>query len=215
MDLLERLRGDDPDEPVTGIDVSRYQGTVDWKQVQGSGVRFAAIKATEGAADYPYSDYYTQNAELARQAGLAVGGYHFFNPNADGKTQANYFLQVVQPKPGDLLPMLDLEQTGSASGAQIADGAQAWLETVRAATGRKPLLYTTAGFWSQIGSPAGFDNYPLWVAEYGVNQPHLPQGWSNYTIWQHSQSGKVAGIEGPVDLDLFSGAPEALKSIRL
>ncbi|WP_169054298.1 GH25 family lysozyme [Nitratireductor sp. XY-223] len=215
MSLLERLRDDRSDAPASGIDVSRYQGTVDWGQVRDAGISFVAIKATEGASDYAYTDYFTENAGPARQAGLVVGGYHFFNPQADGKAQADYFLQIAQPRSGDLLPMLDLEQTGNAGAAQIAAGAQAWLETVATATGKKPLLYTTAGFWSQIGSPGGFGDYPLWVAEYGVDAPRLPQDWSAYTIWQHSQSGKVAGIDGAVDLDIFNGGQDQLHTIRL
>lgn len=85
-------------------------------------------------------------------------------------------MQVAKPQAGDLLPMLDLEQSSGASGSEVASGAFAWLKTVEEAIGQKPFLYTTASFFSEIGNPSGFENYPLWVAEYGVSSPTLPAG---------------------------------------
>ncbi|MCY6379446.1 glycoside hydrolase family 25 protein [Hoeflea prorocentri] len=195
-----------------GIDVSRYQGGIDWAQVSAAGTRFVAIKATEGACDYAYCSHFETNAGQARNNGLAVGGYHFFSPSSDGKEQADYFLRIAQPAAGDLLPMLDLEQSGDASAAQIAAGAMGWLQTVEGAIGRRPFLYTTASFWNEIGAPKGFEAYPLWIADYGVATPALPDGWADYTVWQYSQQGKLAGVSGPVDLDILK---RPLRSVLL
>ena len=111
--------------------------------------------------------------------------------------------------------MLDLEQTHGASGSQVSEGALKWLDIVEKAVGQKPFIYTTASFFSQIGNPKGFEDYPLWVAEYGVSKPRLPNGWTLYTIWQHSQSGQVHGISGNVDLDSFNGPQSTLEIFRV
>ncbi|MEM7300789.1 MAG: GH25 family lysozyme [Pseudomonadota bacterium] len=202
-------------ETVNGIDASHYQSSVDWGEVAGDGIDFVSIKATQGSTPYSYSSYYTDNIQPARSAGLIAGGFHFFTGGESGKDQANQFLSVANPQRGDLLPMLDLEQTNGAGGSEIAQEALSWLQTVEAAVGGKPFLYTTASFFSQIGNPTGFEDYPLWVAEYGVTSPNLPQGWTEYTIWQHSESGSVTGISGAVDLDLFNGSKSHLKRFRV
>lgn len=197
-----------------GIDISHFQGEVNWNELISEGLDFVAIKATQGT-EYSQSSYYTDNINNARSAGLIAGGYHFFTGNENGADQAKYFLQVANPQPGDLLPMLDLEQTNGASGNVIASEALDWLTTVEKAINQKPFLYTTASFFSEIGNPSGFENYPLWVAEYGVSSPTLPAGWSLYTIWQHSQSGQVSGISGDVDMDSFNGSSSVLEKFRI
>ena len=133
----------------------------------------------------------------------------------DGADQANYFLEIAKPQQGDLLPMLDLEGDGGASPEQVASGALAWVNTVEKATGRKPFLYTTASFFAKIGNPKGFEECPLWVAEYGVTKPKLPAAWTLYTIWQYSQNGSVSGVTGDVDMDNFNGSAETLEKFRL
>ncbi len=200
---------------LTGIDVSHYQGDVNWSEVKGAGESFVSIKATEHSSSYEYANYYTDNIVPARDAGLVAGGFHFFVGNENGKQQADYFLRIAKPQTGDLLPMLDLEQTSGASGSQFAAGAITWLETVGAAVGQKPFIYTTASFWSEIGNPSGFEDYPLWVAEYGVSAPKLPIGWTIYTIWQHSQNGQRAGVSGDVDLDQLNGSESVLDVFRV
>ena len=111
--------------------------------------------------------------------------------------------------------MLDLEGDGGASPEQVASGALAWVDTVEKATGRKPFLYTTASFFAKIGNPKGFEECPLWVAEYGVTKPNLPAAWTLYTIWQYSQNGSVSGVTGDVDMDNFNGSADTLEKFRL
>lgn len=105
--------------------------------------------------------------------------------------------------------MLDVEVTDGRAPADIARGVRTWLETVEQATGRRPILYVRAGFWdASVG--AAMPDYPLWVAHYGVSQPSLPAGWNAWTFWQHSQTGRVAGVGGDVDLNRFAGTREEL-----
>lgn len=187
---------------LAGIDVSHWQGTVDWTRVAGSGVAFAFIKATEGG-DYTDPAFAANWAGAAR-AGVARGAYHFYRPQTDAAAQAQHFLRTVQPRAGDLPPVLDVEVTDGRSAAQIAAGVRTWLETVERATGRRPIVYTRASFWSgQMGG--GFGAYPLWVAHYGAAEPNIPGDWDRWTFWQHSDGGRVAGISGDVDLNWFAG----------
>ncbi len=133
----------------------------------------------------------------------------------DGKTQGEYFLSVAKPQEGDLLPMLEVEQASGGTLEQAVAAAKGWLEVVEPAVGKKPFIYTNASYWQEIGNPSGFEGYPLWIAEYGVSSPRLPSGWSLYTIWQHSQTGSVSGIEGAVDLDTFDAPAGVLKAFQI
>ncbi|MFL6232935.1 MAG: glycoside hydrolase family 25 protein [Thermoanaerobaculia bacterium] len=195
---------------IQGIDVSHYQGVIDWNLVAEAGMAFAFIKATEGIStvDPEFQD----NWSGAKAAGLLRGAYHFYQPGDDPQQQAEYFLSVVQTVPGDLPPVLDVEIPAEAS--EIIAGAQAWLAAVAQATAKIPILYTSPSFWAQLGaSVTGFSQFPLWVAEYGVTAPKIPEGWTAWTFWQFSESGSVSGIEGSVDLDIFQGTLQGLQQM--
>jgi lysozyme len=193
--------------PLPGIDVSHWQGTIDWGAARADGVEFAFIKATEGG---DYTDpRFAANWAGARQAGVVRGAYHFFRPQTDAMAQAAHFLRTVTLAPGDLPPVLDVEVTDGRAADAIAAGVRTWLAEVERVTGRRPILYTRASFWTaQMGG--GFNAYPLWVAHYGVSSPSIPAGWSGWTFWQHSDAGRVSGIGGDVDLDWFNGDRAAL-----
>lgn len=193
---------------LAGIDVSHWQGTVDWQRVAGHGISFAFIKATEGG---DYTDpAFAANWAGAAPAGVARGAYHFYRPQTDAAAQAEHFLRTVQLRAGDLPPVLDVEVTDGRSASAIAAGVRTWLETVERATGRRPIVYTRASFWSaQMGD---FGAYPLWVAHYSAASPNIPAGWSGWTFWQHSDAGRVAGISGDVDLNWFAGGGDDLQA---
>lgn len=188
--------------PLPGIDVSHWQGAIDWDAVAAAGVEFAFIKATEGG---DYTDpRFAANWAGAGRVGVLRGAYHFFRPQTDARAQAEHFLRTVPLAPGDLPPVLDVEVTDGRSAQVIAAGVRTWLEEVERATGRRPIVYTRASFWTaQMGG--GFGAYPLWVAHYGVSAPNVPAGWSGWTFWQHSDAGRVDGITGAVDLNWFNG----------
>lgn len=201
-----------PDEDrLPGIDVSHWQGRIDWARVADDGIAFAYIKATEGG-DY-VDPQFVANWDGAARAGVLRGPYHFYRPQTDAAAQAQQFLRTVGARAGDLPPVLDVEVTDGRSAAAIAAGVRTWLETVERATGVRPILYTRAGFWNPVGG--GFGAYPLWVAHYGVAQPAIPADWDRWAIWQHSDAGRVAGITGNVDLNWFSGGWDALRALAV
>ena len=185
-----------------GIDVSHFQGTVNWQQVEQAGVLFAIAKATDGVT-WIDPDF-TANWAGMKEAGLLRGAYHFFEPADDAAQQAEFFLSVVQIESGDLPPVLDVE-TAAATSEALWQGVQTWLEQVEAATGVQPILYMSPGFANEYAAPSSLAAYPLWVAEYGVSQPMLPTGWTTWLIWQYSESGTMPGITGAVDLDEVNG----------
>ena len=177
-----------------GIDVSHYQGTVSWAEVRQAGIEFAFAKATDGLT---WTDpQFAINWPAMQAAGVLRGAYHFFEPADDAALQAQFFLQTVQLAPGDLPPALDVETAGSSATA-LWQGVETWLQTVAAATGVQPFLYVDPSFANANLTPASLAAYPLWIADYGAAEPTLPAGWSNWLIWQYSQSGTVQGIGGP------------------
>ena len=197
-----------------GIDVSSYQGSINWSAVAGSGIKFAYTKATEGTS---YKDpTFPANWSGMQANGVARGAYHFFHPGDDGTQQADYYLNYVGTiGAGDLPPMLDWEVSDGVGGATASANAQAFINEIAARTGKQTIIYTSPGLWSGFGA-SGFGGDALWVADYyncycdnGVC-PAMPGGWSNWTSWQYSDRGSVPGIVGNVDLDIFNGDAAAL-----
>jgi lysozyme len=188
-----------------GIDVSSHQDRVDWSRVKADGISFAYVKASEGTtfADPKYQAHVTG----AKAAGIATGAYHFARPDTnssdvrrDARAEADWFLSLAGPEKGNLLPALDLETAGLPA-AQMVEWTRAGLDRVRSRIGARPLLYTYPAFWSSLGGTTVFRNYPLWIANYGVSEPHLPAGWRNYAIWQYTASGSADGSPGRADLN--------------
>lgn len=184
--------------PARGIDVSHHQGRIDWAAVQGEGVGFAFVKATEGAT---FTDpAFARNWAALGETSIARGAYHRFRPRADAVAQARHFVAVARIAEGDLPPVVDVEATDGVSDARLVRGVRAWLAEVERETGKRPIVYTKPGFRrAHLG--AALDDYPLWIAEYGVDQPSAGE----WTIWQHSERGSIAGIRTAVDLDRFNG----------
>jgi lysozyme len=197
---------------VKGIDVSHYDGAIDWGKVKAAGIGFAIMKATE-STDFIDPEF-AANWKYAQQNGVVRGGYHFLRPEVDGAMQADYFLATMGPSlPGDLPPTLDLEVTDNLSGAAVAKSALAWLAEIEAKTGRVPIVYTSATFMSSIGNPSGFDKYTLWVAHWTTQCPNLPPEWADWQFWQNADNGTVDGIAGKasVDTDEFNGTLASLQ----
>ncbi|WP_442603375.1 glycoside hydrolase family 25 protein [Paenibacillus sp. KN14-4R] len=199
-----------------GIDVSHYQGKIDWAQVRASGISFAFIKATEGTTyvDSMLSTYLAG----ARNAGVLVGVYHFCRAGtaADAEKEADFFINTVNQQGGianlDLPPVLDIETTNGATHLTIS--CQVWLNKVQAACSVEPLLYTYPYFATSY-LDASLGNIPLWYANYGVNQPVDVAGWTRWRFLQYSDSGTVPGISGPVDMNEFDGSEEELMGYQM
>lgn len=185
-----------------GIDVSHYQGTVDWVKVKAAGIAFAYAKATDGNT-YTDPQFHT-NWQGMQAAGILSGAYHFYETNDDPVTQANNFINTVASlTANDLAPVVDIEIfKGNYGSNSVAANLQIWLDTVEKALGRTPMIYTGPSFWNQTIN-SDFSKYPLWVAEYGVTTPKIPFGWTTWNFWQYSQSGSVDGVTGSVDLDVW------------
>lgn len=192
---------------LSGIDVSKWQGPVDWKSVQQAGIAFAFARATYGASEV--DSYFSDNWQAMKDAGIIRGAYHFFLAADDPTQQAEFFIRTVGTlSPDDLPPVIDVE-SGSGVSSNLAANVQTWLSTVEQGLGRTPIIYTAPSYWNE-NMTGGFGNYPLWVAEYGVSSPKAVNGWDNWTCWQYSSIGKVGGVNGSVDLDYFNGTYQAL-----
>ncbi|HEY8040822.1 MAG TPA: GH25 family lysozyme [Polyangiaceae bacterium] len=187
---------------VEGIDVSKYDGTIDWSAVLASGRAFAFIRVSDGLTHFDPT--FDTNWANAAAAGVFRGVYQFFRPGEDATAQADLLLSHLgNLGPGDLPPVLDVEVTDGVSGSAIRAGVDAWSAHVRQATGRQPIVYTAPGFWASVGG--GPEDDTLWVANWGVSCPKLASSWSSWKFWQYSDTGKVPGITGDVDLDRFDG----------
>ncbi|HEX8633279.1 MAG TPA: GH25 family lysozyme [Pyrinomonadaceae bacterium] len=194
---------------LTGIDVSHYQGTVNWPQVKDAGCAFAFAKATESTSTDPQ---FAANWSGMKSAGLVRGAYHFFRAAQNALAQADHFLQVVQLEPGDLPPVIDIELNDGVTGGALIAGVGNWIDTVAEAMGTTPIIYTNTSFWNEYMND-GFGKFPLWLAHYGSAPQPLPHGWPDWTFWQYSQSLTIPGVGGASDHNYFNGAPGDLQAL--
>lgn len=198
------------DGPVTrGIDVSYHQDRVDWRRVREAGIEFAFIRLSDGLTfDDPR---FHANWDGARRAGIARGAYQFFRPEESATAQADRMIAALARDPGELAPVIDVEVTGDRAPAQLARAIRAWVDRVRAKTGREPIIYTSPAFWRDHVGSADLTSQPLWLAHYTDGCPRIPTPWTRWTFWQHSETGAVPGIRRRVDLNLFAGTLDELR----
>ncbi len=200
-----------PDGATTqGIDVSSHNGVINWATVASSGEKFAIARAGDGTGFI--DPQFAQNWLGMNAAGLIRGASWFFEPNQSVSAQANLFLSTVGSLGvGDLPPILDVEVTDGKSGATIASEIQQWVTLVGAATGREPLVYTGAAFWNSLGDPPA-GSADLWIANWRVSCPNVPSAWTDWQIWQYSDTQVVPGVSGTVGADKFNGPLSALQA---
>jgi lysozyme len=197
---------------LSGIDVSEYQGEIDWQAVANSGVTFCFVKGTEGVESR--DPMFLENWKGAKSVGILRSAYHFFIASKDPVVQANNFLTLTQKvwENSDLPPVLDLEKTYFMNPGSVLDRAQVWLNTVEKAIGRKPIVYTFPNFWHEgLEDTHRLNNYPLWIAHYETDTPWVPGGWKTWNFHQYSESGTIPGIEGDCDLNNFKGSLDDLQ----
>lgn len=200
---------------VHGIDISHYQGKIDWELLTQNReakfpIHFIFLKATEGG-DHG-DDTFTQNFGQARKYGFIRGAYHYFIPKTDAHKQADFFIRTVQLAKGDLPPVLDVETTGKQSPQELKTAVKTWLDRVEAHYGVKPILYTSYKFKKRYLSDSIFNAYPYWIAHYYVDSVRYEGKWH---FWQHTDVGTVPGIEEEVDLNVFNGTMEELLELTL
>lgn len=197
---------------VPGIDVSIYQGSINWGAVRGAGMAFAITRIGDGTYQDPT---FATNWAGIKSAGMIRGAYQFFEPGVDAIAQANIVVaKVGRLGPGDLPVMLDVEATGGQTPATITARIHQWVDAVTAGTGKVPFVYTGAYFWDDNVRSADFASLPLNVAWYGTTCPGVPNAWAarGWTFHQYSSTGRVAGIGGNVDMDVYNGTLAQLQS---
>ncbi len=199
-----------------GIDVSRYQGTIDWKRVKAAGKSFMFAKASQGSA---YRDpTFSTNIQGARAAGLLVGAYHFFTGTSTSTAQAEaaHFVHVMQSAGTmDLPPVMDYENNPSGLSPQQMNAiALTFLQEVERLSGHRPIVYTGNSFGQNFKGVIG--TYDLWIARYsGGAAPKDTSAWQQWMFWQYSDAGHVDGIKGAVDLNQFNGGADLLQRYAL
>ena len=196
---------------IIGIDISKYQGKVNFKKVKASGITYVFIRATEGIT---YQDVdFKSNIAAARAAGLVVGAYHFYETNDAPAAQLNNFKNMASLQSGDLPPVIDIEKLHNNDSIDLTKNIQIFVDGLESYYGVKPIIYSGYNFANKYMK--GFGGYPLWLAEYEVTKPNLPEGWSDWTFWQWSQSNTVDGLDGNVDADRYNGSKASFDALLI
>lgn len=192
---------------IHGIDISHYQGKIDWEQlknamIEGCPVRFVIIKSTEGASRL--DDHFRENFNQVRDYGFIRGVYHFWSNKSSAREQAYYFLDKVHLTEGDLPPVLDIEhKPADKSVDDFQRDVLTWLHIVEDKYHAKPIIYTYYKFKEKYLSAPVFDDYPYWIAHYYVDKVQYQGKWK---FWQHTDAGKLPGIKGYVDFNIYNGS---------
>lgn len=183
-----------------GIDVSHYQGRIDWEEVAtDKTISFVYIKATEGAN--LVDEFYLRNLYGAKRVGIPAGAYHFFSPSVSALVQLENFRSVVDPRQQDLIPVVDVEKRGKASLVQFQRSLKAFLDGVEHMFGVKPIIYTGVNFYAKY-LEGKFTGYKFMVARYADEFPGLSEDVP-IVLWQYTQTGYADGIGGHVDKSVF------------
>jgi lysozyme len=192
---------------VNGMDVAGpYDDVTDWAAAKAGGIDFAFIRVSDGL-QYP-DPMFDQYWPAAKAAGMLRGTYQFFRPDQDPIAQADLMLTKILPvQPGDLPPVLDLENAGTLTHEQVVASVQAWVDHVTTAIGRPPIVYAGLYSWPDLTGGADFTTSPLWIAQYtSAACPNIPDPWTKWLFWQHTASGSAPGVTGmTLDLDVFDG----------
>lgn len=197
---------------IPGIDISQYQETINWAAVDPAKVAFVIMRATKGK--FYVDPSYPRNVAGAASNGFAVGAYHRATPSSQGgdaKAEADFFIATARNAAGDIIPALDIEETGGLSVSGLQSWVKTWVRRVHDRLGVRPMVYASPYFWrTYMGDSRWFadQGYPLWIANWNVAAPDVPannwrgQGW---TFWQWSSTGSLRGIPTAVDRDRFAG----------
>ena len=194
---------------VGGLDISHYQGLVDWGEVDREEHDFVFIKATEGGTlrDRAFLYNWTEAGKL----GLRRGAYHYFRPDTPVDAQTRLFFQTVDLRPGDLPPVLDVEDAGGLSSAQLVALVREWADLIELRYEVKPIIYTGQNFYNRYLA-GQINEFPLWLARYDDEEPVTVCGRA-FQFWQYSDRGRSRGIEGRVDQNIFTGPRRELAAL--
>ena len=201
---------------IHGIDISHYQGDIDWNKLKmakigNSPVKFILIKSTEGSNQL--DENFNDNFYQAREYCFIRGAYHFWSNKSTPRQQAYYFLKQVHLEDGDLPPVLDVEhKPKDKSNEEFQRDILTWLHIVEDKYHVKPILYTYYKFKEAYLNTPVFDDYPYWIAHYYVEKVAYKGPWK---FWQHTDVGKLPGIKGYVDFNIYNGSYYDLRKLTI
>lgn len=201
---------------IHGIDISHYQGDIDWDNlsnamIEGCPLRFVMIKSTEGSTRL--DSKFKENFRQAREYGYIRGAYHFWSNKSSARDQAYHFLNKVRLEDGDLPPVLDVEhKPKDRSVEDFQRDVLTWLHIVEDKYHVKPIIYTYYKFKDKYLSAPVFNDYPYWIAHYYVDKVEYKGPWK---FWQHTDAGKLPGIKGYVDFNIYNGSFYDMKKLTI
>lgn len=186
-----------------GIDISEIQGEIDFEEVRRSGIEAVYIRV--GAGEYT-DEYFAENYERAKAAGLKIGFYHYVTASSvdEGRRQARFFASLAAGREPDMRLAMDFEYFGSLSVSQINAISEAYLDELTALTRREAVIYSDLSNARNIFSRALAEKYPLWAAQYGADEPSANGKWREWVGFQYTDEGRVGGIYGNVDRNIFT-----------
>ena len=186
-----------------GIDISEFQGEIDFEEVRRSGIEAVYIRV--GAGEYT-DEYFAENYERAKAAGLKIGFYHYVTARSveEGRRQARFFASLAAGREPDMRLAMDFEYFGSLSVSQINAISEAYLDELTALTKREAVIYSDLSNARTIFSRALAEKYPLWAAQYGADEPSANGKWREWVGFQYTDEGRVGGIYGNVDRNIFT-----------
>lgn len=187
-----------------GMDVSAWQGYIDYEKVKQEGIEFVYIKATEGTS---YTDAYLRyNYENAKRQGIKVGFYHFVRARSSdqAKAEARYFANAISGLQPDCRLAMDFEVFGNLGLEQINEISLSFLTETQRITGKEMVIYSNTNDAINVFNQNLANNYPLWVANYGVSEPYDNRKWNSWVGFQYTSRGTLNGINGYVDLNRFT-----------
>lgn len=202
---------------IHGIDISHYQGDIDWEVLRNQGmidkcpIRFVMIKATEGTdrIDEKFADNFEQSLEY----GFTRGAYHFYSIHSAAKDQAHFFIQNVKLANGDLPPVLDVEhKPKNQTDEEFRQSVKEWLNIVEHHYKVKPIIYTYYKFKLRYLDDDSFAEYPYWIAHYYVDSVEYKGAWK---FWQYTDVGRLPGIKGYVDFNIYNGSFYDLRQLTI
>lgn len=186
-----------------GIDISEFQGEIDFEEARRSGIEAVYIRV--GAGEYT-DEYFAENYERAKAAGLKIGFYHYVTARSvdEGRRQARFFASLAAGREPDMRLAMDFEYFGSLSVSQINAISEAYLDELTALTRREAVIYSDLSNARNIFSRALAEKYPLWAAQYGADEPSANGKWREWVGFQYTDEGRVGGIYGNVDRNIFT-----------
>ncbi len=186
-----------------GIDVSQWQGEIQFRRVRKSGIRLVYIKASQGTTEV--DPEFERNYREADRENLLIGFYHYVTAMSleEAKAEAIFFAENIRGKRQHARPAMDFEEFGALTVQETRDISLQFLQELETQTGVRPVLYSDSSNAGTVFDDDRLRRYPLWIAEYDVRRPDMENPWRRWSGWQYTDTGRVEGISGDVDRDLF------------